>query len=454
MMQLLEYIRSVQVDDRPLTRAQLEAIHERYRSAAAPFNGRHALLQDVYRRVPGADRILAALPPRLADIRAVLRPQEAVIYMARVDDDYLRFLITPETTRFVHTRDDEAAVRRLVAAMIANLTPTAGGGYGTFDRATSHALYKLTIAPLAADLKLVRRLVWIGPDALAGLSPEVFTDEHGTLLFERYTVTLSASLRDFVDSRAARSPKAPGGLSLLAVAAPQSSAADIACLTAGECAAPDAGRRFRSAGSGTMALAPLPETASEMLALRDALAPVKTQLLLGPEARVPNLLQAVKGARCDLVAFATHGVPGDRLESIGLTEPALLLGLPADGRPSFLSASEIAALDLAGSPVVVLSACDTARASNGSVYFDSLSGFYQAFRLAGARGVVATQWEVASDAAERLVPDFVRRVREGDEFALALRNAKIRLRDEAPAALRHPGYWMPFAFLGHGGGSL
>jgi CHAT domain-containing protein len=203
-----------------------------------------------------------------------------------------------------------------------------------------------------------------------------------------------------------------------------------------------------------MALAPLPETAGEMLALRDALAPVKTQLLLGPEARVPNLLQAVKGARWDLVAFATHGVPGDRLESIGLTEPALLLGLPEDGRPSFLSASEIAALDLAGSPVVVLSACDTTRASNGSVYFDSLSGFYQAFRLAGARGVVATQWEVASDAAERLVPDFVRRVREGDEFALALRNAKIRLRDEAPAALRHPGYWMPFAFLGDGGGSL
>jgi CHAT domain-containing protein len=119
-----------------------------------------------------------------------------------------------------------------------------------------------------------------------------------------------------------------------------------------------------------------------------------------------------------------------------------------------MSTSEIAALRLAGNPIVVLSACDTARASNGSIYFDSLSGFYQAFRLAGASGVVATQWEVSSDAAQRLIPDFVRRVREGDNFADALHNAKARLRDDSPDALKHPGYWMPFAFLGDGGATF
>ena len=457
MMQLLDYIQSVQVGDRPVSRAQLNEIHRRYRAAAEPFNGRHALLQQMRERLPQAEQILAADVPRLQAIRAAIRPQEAVIYIARVDDDYLRFLITKNTSRVVHSRDSERRVRNLVAGMVANLTPNGSGRYDEFDRETARALYDLTIAPLESELGSVDRIVWIGPDALAGLSPEVFVDDSGALLFDRFTVSLNSSLTDFVESRGASRATRKDTLRLMAVAAPQSSASDLACLTGGDCPAPQEGRRFRSAGTGgngQIALAPLPETASEVFALSRALEPVDTQLLLGPDARVSKVLkQAGKGA-WDLLAFATHGVPGDRLEPIGLNEPALLLGRPQDGRESFMSTSEIATLRLRGNPVVVLSACDTARASNGSIYFDSLSGFYQAFRLAGASGVVATQWEVSSDAAQRLIPDFVRRVRDGDSFADALHNAKVQLRDNSPDALRHPGYWMPFAFLGDGGASF
>ena len=457
MMQLLDYIRTVQLDDRPLTRAQLNEIHRRYDAAAKPFNGRHALLQEMQRRLPQAEKILAANAPRLQAIRNVIRPREAVIYIARVDDDYLRFLITKDTARVVHTRDSEVRVRNLVARMIDNLTPDASGRYGQFDRATARELYDLTIAPLEPELRLMGRIVWIGPDALAGLSPEVFVDKSGTLLFDRFTVSLNSSLTDFVESRAVSRTQRGDTLRVMAVAAPQSSASDIACLTAGDCPAPQAGRRFRNAGtdtSGKITLAPLPETANEVLALSRALDPVEPQLLLGPDARVGKVAKLAGEGPWDLLAFATHGVPGDRLEPVGLTEPALLLGLPQDGRASFMSTSEIAALRLRGSPVVVLSACDTARAGNGSIYFDSLSGFYQAFRLAGASGVVATQWEVSSDAAQRLIPDFVSRVRQGDSFADALHKAKAQLREDSPDALKHPGYWMPFAFLGDGGASF
>jgi CHAT domain-containing protein len=453
MMQLLDYIRSVQVDDQPLSRAHLTEIHRRYDTAAKPFNGRHATLQEMQRRLPQADGILAASAPRLQTIRDAIRPDEAVIYIARVDDDYLRFVITRQKVRVVHTRDSEERVRGLVARMVDNLTPDTNGRYAEFDSVTAHALYDLTIAPLENDLQQVNRLVWIGPDALAGLSPEVFVDDSGSLLFERFNVTLNSSLTDLVESRGTPRVRRDEALRVLAVAAPQSSASDIACLTAGDCPAPVEGRRFRGAGtdSGKITLAPLPETAAEVLALSRALAPADPELLLGPEARVGNVVELASRNAWDLLAFATHGVPGDRLEPVGLTEPALLLGFPEDGRASFMSTSEIAALRLGGGPVVVLSACDTARASNGSIYFDSLSGFYQAFRLAGASGVLATQWEVSSDAAQRLIPDFVSRVRQGDTFADALHDAKARLRDESPEALRHPGYWMPFAFLGDGG---
>ncbi len=456
-MQLLDYIQTVQVDDRPLSRAQLNEIHRRYDEAAKPFNGRHASLQEMQRRLPHADEILASNAPRLQAIRDAIRPREAVIYIARVDDDYLRFLITKDSARVVHTRDSELRVRNLVARMVDNLTPDAGGRYGQFDRATARELYDLTIAPLEPGLELMGRIVWIGPDALAGLSPEVFVDKSGTLLFDRFTVTLNSSLTDFVESRSATREQRVDTLRVMAVAAPQSSASDIACLTAGDCPPPQEGRRFRNAGTdhnGQITLAPLPETANEALALSRALDPVEPRLLLGPDARVDNVAKLAGEGAWDLLAFATHGVPGDRLEPIGLTEPALLLGRPQDGRVSFMSTSEIAALRLRGRPVVVLSACDTARASNGSIYFDSLSGFYQAFRLAGASGVVATQWEVSSDAAQRLIPDFVSRVRKGASFADALHDAKAQLRDDSPDALKHPGYWMPFAFLGDGGASF
>ncbi len=285
----------------------------------------------------------------------------------------------------------------------------------------------------------------------------MFTDKSGKLLFERFTITLNSSLTDFVESRRVSERRRSDKIRLLAAAAPQSSAEDIACLIAGDCAKQNAGRRFRGSGESEdrrIVLAPLPETASEVIALESALSPVDARLLLGPDARVASVRQQAAEGAWDLLAFATHGVPGDRLGSIGLTEPALLLGRPDEGRDSFMSTSEIAALELSGYPVVVLSACDTARASNGSIYFDSLSGFYQAFRLAGAKGVVATQWEVSSDAAQRLIPDFVRRARQGETYADALHNAKVRLRDDAPEALKHPGYWMAFTFLGDGGGSF
>ena len=457
MMQLLDYIQSVQVGDRPMSRVQLNEIHRRYRAAAEPFNGRHALLQQMRERLPQTEQVLAADVPRLQTIRAAIRPREAVIYIARVDDDYLRFLITKESSRVVHSRDSERRVRNLVAGMVDNLTPNGSGRYDEFDQEAARALYDLTIGPLESELGSIDRIVWIGPDALAGLSPEVYVDESGSLLFDRFTVSLNSSLTDFVESRGASRTKRQDTLRLLAVAAPQSSATELACLMSGDCPAPKEGRRFRSAGTDDnqqITLAPLPETASEVLALSRALEPVEPQLLLGPDARVANVLNQAGKGPWDLLAIATHGVPGDRLEPIGLNEPALLLGRPEDGRVSFMSTSEIASLRLPGNPIVVLSACDTARASNGSIYFDSLSGFYQAFRLAGASGVVATQWEVSSDAAQRLIPDFVRRVREGRPFADALHEAKVQLRNDAPNALKHPGYWMPFAFLGDGGASF
>lgn len=444
----------VRIDDRRETLLRLNELEEQYRRATRNFFDRRQIYNEVLRRIPGAEEILRGGFPTLDDLRQVLHEDEAIIYLVRVDDEYLGFLIRKNDSGVSLDRRPVAEVNALVDRLIANLVPQPGGqGYAPFDRATARALYDFTLGPFDEQLKDVRRLIWIGPDALAGLSPAVFVDPRDTLVFERMSVTLNASLANFFEARYERATRQRHEFTVLGVGASQSSATEIACLVRGECP-PSGGGRFRSAGDvGLLDLAPLPETATELVAMQRALEPVKATLLLGPDARVDKVQAALRQSH-DVVSFATHGVGAHRLESVGLIEPALLLGPPAEGRRSFLSASEIATLQLNGRPIVVLSACDTTRAGNGSMHFDALSGFYQAFRLAGAEGLVATQWEVASDAATRLIPDYVARVRKGAPFAEALRDAALQLRDSLPPALRHPGYWAPFVYVGDGAGTM
>jgi CHAT domain-containing protein len=432
------------------TLLRLDALEKQYQRLTHDFHNRHATYAEITRRMPAAEPVLRGQFPTLDDIRQFMGQDEAIVYMVRVDDEYLSFLIRKQDVGVSLDRRPFEDVDALVDRLVENLVPQPGGrGYAPFDRVSARALYDFTLGPFDEQIKDVRRLVWIGPDALAGLSPAVFVDPRDTLVFDRMSVTLSASLANFFEARYERATRKRDEFAVLGVGASQSSATEIACLVRGECP-PTGGGRFRSAGNGSLLdLAPLPETATELVAMQRALEPVKATLLLGPEARVDRV-QAALQHRHDVVSFATHGVGAHRLESVGLIEPALLLGPPSEGRRSFLSASEIATLRLSGRPIVVLSACDTTRAGNGSMHFDALSGFYQAFRLAGAEGMVATQWEVASDAAARLVPDYVSRIRKGAPFAEALRDAALQLRDSLPSALQHPGYWAPFVYLGDG----
>lgn len=436
------------------TLVKLDALEKQYQRITKDFHNRHATYAEIMRRMPAAESVLRGDFPSLGEIRQVMGQDEAIVYMVRVDDEYLSFLIRKQDVDVALDKRPARDVDALVDRLVENLVPQAGGrGYAPFDAATARALYEFTLGPFDEQLKGVRRLVWIGPDALAGLSPAVFVDPRGKLLFERMSVTLSASLANFFEARNARATRQRHEFAVLGVGASQSSATEIACLVRGECP-PSGGGRFRSAGEVSLLdLAPLPETATELVAMQRALEPVKATLLLGPDARVDKVQAALKQSH-DVVSFATHGIGAHRLESVGLIEPALLLGPPGEGRKSFLSASEIATLQLNGRPIVVLSACDTTRAGNGSMHYDALSGFYQAFRLAGAEGMLATQWEVASDAAARLIPDYVSRIRKGAPFAEALRDAALQLRDSLPAELRHPGYWAPFVYVGDGAGTM
>jgi CHAT domain-containing protein len=113
------------------------------------------------------------------------------------------------------------------------------------------------------------------------------------------------------------------------------------------------------------------------------------------------------GARQEIDPFGGRGVVG--------FHPGLLSGLAFVGanRPAgpgeddgILTALEVAALDLGGVELVVLSACETGLGESAGG--EGLLGLQRGFQVAGAHAVVASSWKVPDEPTRALMVRFYR----------------------------------------------
>jgi CHAT domain-containing protein len=169
----------------------------------------------------------------------------------------------------------------------------------------------------------------------------------------------------------------------------------------------------------------------------------------GPGADVWLDLEASEGnvrrRRLDgyrVLHIATHGLlDAERPQFTGLA--LSLVGDPeADG---FLRVEEIFNLRL-GSPLVVLSACETGlgREKRG----EGVIGLTRAFMYAGAPTVGVSLWAVADNSTAVLMPEFYKRLLAsgGREPAAAMRAAQQQMIEGRRFSA--PFYWAPFVFVG------
>ena len=123
---------------------------------------------------------------------------------------------------------------------------------------------------------------------------------------------------------------------------------------------------------------------------------------------------------------------------------------PDAGDDGVLTAEEVVGLDLRGTRLVTLSACETGL---GEVYEgEGVMGLRRAFTMAGARALVMSLWRVPDAETLRLMEGFYTRVApdEQADVAEALRAAQLELLQwqRAEHGEGHPFYWAAFIVSG------
>jgi CHAT domain-containing protein len=110
---------------------------------------------------------------------------------------------------------------------------------------------------------------------------------------------------------------------------------------------------------------------------------------------------------------------------------------------SVVTALELAGMDLWGTQLVVLSACETGR---GDVKHlgQGVYGLRRALVMAGAETVVTSLWKVNDATTGGLMEGYYQQLLAGQGRATALREAMKALREKQP----HPYYWAPFIATG------
>ncbi|MBW1947822.1 MAG: CHAT domain-containing protein, partial [Deltaproteobacteria bacterium] len=189
---------------------------------------------------------------------------------------------------------------------------------------------------------------------------------------------------------------------------------------------------------------PLPETEQEVRAIARTLG-VKMKppdVLLNLDANETHLRQVPLG-EYRYVHFATHADFPGKVQ--GINEPFILLGQVdnAKGDDGFLTMSEVLDLKL-NADMVVLSACLTGR---GQVMEgEGVINFARAFQQAGARSVVVSLWEVASQETKDFMTHFYGHLKNGRSRSEALRLARQYIKAKHP----NPFFWAAFILHGEG----
>ncbi|WP_233583418.1 CHAT domain-containing tetratricopeptide repeat protein [Corallococcus sp. CA053C] len=422
------------------------------------------------------DRVAQALPGDAALVEFITCVDRPLVQGPGAPPSQLRYLVLvflPDAT--IHFRDLGAA--EPIDSAASRLRDAMANRDATF-LASAQALHQLIFQPLLPLLGRTRRL-FLSPDGQLALVPFGALHDGHQYLVDGFDLTYVPAGRSLLPRPQEGAPSD----SVVVLADPDFSTASIPVLPASLGEAPVVATRslpgarfFQTLRASLEARAwsptPLPGTRQEAKAIQRLLP--QARLILGAEATRQRLLElptpgilhlATHGffledapSPLDSRAVASFGALGEDTLASSPADPLLRSGLVLAGAsapvPSgdstralapdnaLVTALELAGLDLWGTQLVVLSACDTGR---GDVKLgQGVYGLRRAFLVAGAETVVMSLWKVDDRTTSTLMEAYYRQLLAGQGRATALREAMLELRRTFP----HPYYWAPFIAMG------
>jgi tetratricopeptide (TPR) repeat protein len=333
-----------------------------------------------------------------------------------------------------------------------------------------HAFWK-PIEPVLAD---VRRIYYSPDGVLNQVALGIIPNDDGRLLTETYDLRLVSSTRDLLRERTASESNRAVLVGNPRFGLSESDQRAIATrLQRGDesqAVMARAGNGLRSREQRTKGLSPLPGTLVEVQRVRSLLAKHHwvVDVYTGSDA-LAEVVKRLDGPR--VLHLATHGFflsdqEGEKHGSlsglrVATEDPMLRSGLYFAGANRTLSglssspevddgivtAYEASGLNLQGTELVVLSACDTGlgQVKNGEGVF----GLRRALQEAGAESVLMSLWSVPDRETQELMELFYKHWLSGQEKPVALRLAQMELRKivKVRYGLDRPFYWGGFVLV-------
>ena len=339
---------------------------------------------------------------------------------------------------------------------------------------STRELESLLVDPITPYLQGIDHLL-VSPDGQLNLLPfEALQTETGAdYLVQRYQISYLNSGRDLLRFGTVQPSRNPAVI----VANPDYETAAPTLL-----ASQSSGDQQRAASISQLRFSPLPGTATELEAIRPLLT---NPIVLDQQAATETALKQVESPQ--ILHIATHGVFLANVDRTGLAtrgigvvfddtslamtgtgtapetdlrvtveNPLLRSGLALAGfntrssstRSSddgILTALEASQLNLTGTQLVVLSACDTGLGdiANG----EGVYGLRRAFAIAGAETQLLSLWQVSDFGTQSLMARYYEKLTAGMGRSEALRAAQLDMLAEA-GNYSHPYYWAAFVMAG------
>lgn len=331
-------------------------------------------------------------PLNLPDVQKDLAEDTAVVQYFPTESQLYLFLVTRADLKLLSVGIGKSELDKKCGSFLKSLSRLEEESKVL---KSSQELYTLLLAPFEEQLKQRKRLVFIPAGNLNFLPFGALCNKSGTPLLVNHSFVELAKPTDFSDISKSEPLKVDG---------------------------------VTAFANATLDLPASAKEAEAIASLFD-----NSKLFMGMEATKSAFL--ANGSRSGALHIATHG----QCDANDALKSHLKL---ANGEK--VAQEEILTLVLEQTPLVTLSACNTAVSNN--VEANYVASLAEAFWLAGSPSVVASLWSVEDESTKLLMTEFYNGLQSGKSKVEALREAQLSVYNTPK--FQHPAYWSGFVLFG------